>query len=182
MARKKVNKFNPENIRGISICKENNKTIYAPFYSQKAYILNENNARHYVNYIVGYIAAMVVFEMVYIFSKNLLLSLLIGLLVLVINFVYFYFNFLKKASIQSDFKKQSKDSLILRQAKMLEYDRIYTLIVCSILLVVIFYFYMLWQKLDGIYLYIVIASIVMSALYGIFNFLILLKKRQLDKK
>ena len=176
------NKYDPRLIRGISIYQEEKRTLYAPFYSKNAYIMTPNNSRHYINYIVGYIAAMVFFEIVYILSKNLLLSLCVAFGVIIINFLFFYFNFLKKAAVIENYAKKQKDSFILRQARQLEYDRIYTLIVCCILLVVIFVFYAMWQKLDGIYLVIIVLSIIMSAVYGFINLAILICKRKLDQK
>ena len=178
----KNNKYDPSTIRGISIYHEDKRTLYAPFYTSKAYIMNGNNTRYYVNYVLGYVTSMVAFEAVYIFSKNLTISLLIAAAVLISNFVFFYFNFLKKAAVIENFSKEKKDSFVLCQAKQLEYDRIYTLIVCCILLVVIFVFYAKWQDLEGIYLYIVILSIIVSAIYGIVNLAILRCKRNLDKK
>ncbi len=180
MATKK--KYDPSLIRGISIYQDNGRTLYAPFYSKKAYIMTQNNAAHYINYIVGYIAAMVFFEIAYIFSKDLLISILIAIAVLIANFLFFYFNFIKKAGVLDGYKKEEKDGFILRQAKQLEYDRIYTLIICCILLVVIFYFYALWQDLEGIYLYIIVLSIIASAVYGLVNLAILLRKRKLDSE
>ena len=176
MAQKK--KYDPSSIRGISIFKDDKRTIYAPFYSRKGYILTENNTGHYVNYVVGYIAAMVAFEFAAIFFKDTLIACLVGLAVLILNFVFFYFNFLRKAAVIEDFGRKPKENFILRQAKTLEYDRIYTLIICCILLVVIFVFYALWQDLEGIYLYIVLLSIAASAIYGFVNLAILIYKRK----
>ena len=175
-------KYDPELIRGISIYHDEKRTVYAPFYSKKAYIMTKNNAGHYISYVVGYIAALVVFEIVAIFSKSTPIATLAGILVLIINFLFFYFNFLSKAAVIENYSKAKKDGFISRQAKELEYDRIYTLIICCILLVVIFYFYALWQKLEGVYLYIVIFLGAASALYGIINVLILFKKRSMDKQ
>ena len=178
----KKNKYDPSTIRGISIYHDDKRTLYAPFYSKKAYIMTPANTRHYVNYIVGYITSMVAFEFALILSKNTVISLIAAAAVLVVNFLFFYFNFLKKAAVIDDYTRQKKEGFIIRQAKELEYDRIYTLIVCCILLVVIFAFYAKWQDLEGIYLYIVILSIIISALYGFVNLAILRCKRNMDKK
>ena len=178
----KSKKYDPSNIRGLSIYHDDKRTVYAPFYSKKGYIMTEANTRHYVTYMAGYIAAVVALEVAVIFSKNTALSIGICLLVLIINFVSFYFNFLRKAAVIEDYPKQKKDNFITRQAKELEYDRIYTLIICCILLVVILYFYALWQKLDGIYLYIVVFMIAASAIYLFINIAILIHKRKMDSK
>jgi hypothetical protein len=176
------NKYDPKTIRGISIYHDDKRTLYAPFYSKKAYIMTQGNIRHYVSYMAGYIAAMVIFEIVCILTKSIPLSLGAAVLVLIANFLFFYFNFLKKAAVIEDYTRQKKEGFIARQAKELEYDRIYTLIICCILLVVIFYFYALWQKLDGIYLYIIIFCGAASALYLVVNILILITKRKMDKE
>ena len=177
------NKYDPKTIRGISIYHEDKRTLYAPFYSKKAYILTQGNVRHYVSYMVGYIAAMVAFEVVCIFSKSIPLSIGAAILVLIANFLFFYFNFLKKAAVIENYDKVKKEeSFIVRQAKELDYDHIYTLIICCILLVVIFYFYALWQKLDGIYLYVILTCGIASAIYLVINIMILFTKRKMDKK
>lgn len=180
MAKKST--YDPSGIRGISIYHDDKRTIYSPFYSKKGYIMNENNTRHYVNYILGYVTSMVAFEIALILSKSTPLSLLAAFVVLIINFIFFNRNFLQKAAVIENYSKEKKDGFITRQAKELEYDRIYTLIVCCILLVVIFAFYAKWQYLEGIYLYIVILSIIMSALYGFINLAILINKRKMDRK
>ena len=178
----KNKKYDPSEIRGISIYHDGKRTVYAPFYSKKGYIMTESNTKHYINYMIGYIAAVVALEFAVIFTKNTPLSIGIALLVLIINFVSFYFNFLRKAAVIENYPRNKKDNFIIRQAKELEYDRIYTLIVCCILLIVIFYFYALWQKLEGIYLYIVVFIAVASVIYLIINIAILICKRNMDGK
>lgn len=177
------NKYDPKLLRGISIYQDGKRTLYAPFYTKKAYILTEKNASHYINYIVGYLAALVIFEVVLIFSKNALLSLIAAIVTLIVNYLFFYFRCLSKAGQVTDFRKvKEKEPFIQRQANQLEYDRIYTLIICCILLVVILVFYMLWQDPDGIFYYITLGTIVLSALYGIINVMILITKEKADKK
>ena len=177
------NNYDPKLLRGISIYQDGKRTLYAPFYTKKAYILTEKNAAHYINYIVGYLAALVIFEVVLIFSKNTLLSLIIAILTLIINYLYFYFRCLSKAGQVTDFHKvKENEPFIQRQANQLEYDRIYTLIICCILLVVILAFYMMWQKPEGIFFYITLGTIILSALYGFINFAIYLTKRKNDRK
>ena len=181
MANKKT--YDPSLMRGISIYQEEKRTLYAPFFSKKAYIITEKNANHYINYVVGYLAALVIFEVVLIFSRSSLLSLSAAVLALIVNYIFFYKRFLSKAAVIEDFNKTRKhESFITRQARQLDYDRIYTLIICCILLAVILYFYMLWQKLDGIYFYIVLLTIILAALYGFINVAILITKRKAEKK
>lgn len=174
----KENKYNPKTIRGINIYHDDKNTIYMPFLSNTAYILTPSNTKHYVNYIVGYLAALVIFEVVLIFSKNTLLSLLAGIGVLIVNYLFFYFNFLKKAIKIEDYELKKKDNFIRRQAKELDYNRIYTLIVCCILLVLILVFYCWWQKLEGVYYYVTLMMIVAAAIYGIINVIILICKNK----
>lgn len=177
---KKAN-YDPSSLRGVFIHQEDKRTIYAPFYSKKGFIITANNIRHYINYMVGYLASLVVFEFVSIFTKSIAISLLAALSVLVINFLSFYFNFLKKASVIENFSREKKEGFIQRQARQLDYERIYTLIICCILLVAIFAFYVWWQDLEGIYLYIVMISMVASAIYGILNVVILIYKKRNEK-
>lgn len=175
-------KYDPKTIRGISIYQDEKRTVYAPFYSKNGYIMTQSNTGHYINYMVGYLTSLVVFEIVLILSKSVPLSLLSAVLVLIINFLFFYFNFLKKAAVIENYSRQQKENFIIRQARQLEYDRIYTLIICCILLVVIFYFFTLWQKPEGLYLYIIIISGIASAVYGFVNLAILICKRKMDKE
>ncbi len=175
-------KYEPSSLRGLSIHQTGKKTVYAPFYSDKGYIINTGNIRHYINYVVGYLVSLVAFEIAVIITKNTPVSILAALAVLVINFLSFYFNFLKKASVIENFAKEKKENFIDRQAKMLEYDRIYTLIICCILLVVIFVFYAMWQHLEGVYFWIVVLCTAASVIYGILNLIILIRKRKMDEK
>ena len=66
----KKKKISPSDLNGISIYHEEKRTVYSPFFSKKAYIINENNVNQYVSYIQGYLIALIIFVVSYIIYRK----------------------------------------------------------------------------------------------------------------
>ena len=184
MANNKIQEDDISRISGISIVRNGDRLLYSPFFSNKGYIITPSNARHYTHYITGYIAALVAITFGLIFTKNLIISLLIGLLVVIIDIAFFYVKFIKTASTVTfkDTGKQTKESVIVRQARDQSYARIKELIICSILLVIIFVGYYFWQKPEDEYFWVVLISGITSFIYLLFNITVwFYKKKHFDE-
>ncbi|MBQ6334877.1 MAG: hypothetical protein IJI46_07420 [Erysipelotrichaceae bacterium] len=176
MAKKEKN-YDLNALNGISIYHENKRTVYAPFYSKKAYIINENNVSHYNTYIQGYLIAIVIFLLAQIFYRHLWVSLLLALLFMVSTFIIFKRNFLDKAAVIEDYKKPQRDNFITRQAR-LEKKNIRTIIICSPLLAAAILFNSYLNKVEGDMLYLMIFIAIIAVLYGLLHIYILLYKNR----
>ena len=176
MAKKKKT-IKPEEIKGLSIYQEEKRTIYAPFFLKKAYLVTDKNVKQYVSYIQGYLVAIVVFIIAYVIYRKVSIPLILSLLFLISSFVMFYINFLRKASVIDNFKKQKGDSFITRQADNLEIKNLWTIIIASPLLALAIMFNSYLNHYEGFMLYIMIFLSVIAVAYGILNIYILIYKK-----
>ncbi len=182
MANKKKD-YDPNQLYGMSVYHDGKHTVYSPFFSKKAFLIDKSNVRDYVNYIQGYLIAIMVFSVAYIIRKELLLPVLLSLFFLISNIVTFYMTFIKKAGIIENYKKPERDSFAVRQAKSLESKNIWTIIICCPLLAAVTMLYSYLNQYEGFMFYMMLFISVFVLLYGFLNVYILIyKKKYIDKK
>lgn len=168
-------------LNGMSIYHENKRTVYAPFYTKNGYVLTDDNCKEYKNYVTNYLFAFLIFSIVYIFTKNIVPALLLGILFLLGAIIAFYFRFIKKTLVIPNYKRPLKDNFFVRQAKNLDNKRIWTIIVCCVLLA---FFIVLNGKISnfsGSYLHLTYFFAFVSIVYGIMHLYILLLKKRIEK-
>ena len=173
---KNKKEIDPKDLNGLSIYHDEKRTVYAPFFSKKAYIITEKNIKEYISYIQGYLIALMIFAVAYIVTKNPLIGILLAVTFLISSIVVFYINFIKKASVIEDYKKEPKDSFAIRQAKSLDRKNIITIIICCPLLALAFMLNSYFNKFTGAALYLSFAAAVASLLYGALHIYILIYK------
>ena len=173
---KNKKEIDPKDLNGLSIYHDEKRTVYAPFFSKKAYIITEKNIKEYISYIQGYLIALMIFAVAYIVTKNPLIGILLAVTFLISSIVVFYINFIKKASVIEDYKKEPKDSFAIRQAKSLDRKNIITIIICCPLLALAFMLNSYFNKFTGAALYLSVAAAVASLLYGALHIYILIYK------
>lgn len=165
---KKRNKNDPESLNGLFIYHDAKRTVYAPFFSRNAYIVNKENTSQYTAYIEGYLLSLLIFSIFYIVTKNLLLSIIIALVFLFYNLLSFYRNFIKKASIIENYKKPAKQSFVARQAENLETKNLLTVIVCCFLLSLVILYNGYINRFTGVTYYLNLILSISSFIYAMF--------------
>ena len=165
---------------GMSIYHEGKKALYSPFFSKKAYIINENNISHYTSYIQSYLIAMLVFLVSYILSKKLLLSIVLTILFLGVQIFLFYRNFIKKASFIDDFKKPHRESFIERQAANMDAKACWTVIICCPLLATFIMLNAYLNHYEGFNFILMVIIALIALAYGVLHLFVLrkIKERQ----
>ncbi len=172
----------PSSLNGLSIYHDGKHTVYAPFYSRRAYILTKENAGAYVSYIQGYLVTLLVFVAAYIIYRKIWMPVILASLFLISTFVSFYLNFLRKANVIEDYRKPHRDSFVTRQAASLEEKNILTIIISSPLLAAALMFHSYLNHYEGAMFYIILAVAVVAALYGLLHVYILIYKRNNSRK
>ena len=171
-------KMDPKDLHGISIYHEEKRTVYAPFYTNKGYIITENNINHYINYIQGYLIALLIFVLTYIVYQKVWIPLLLAIIFMVSTIVVFYRNFLSRANVIENYKKPQRDNFAIRQAKSLDEKNIWTVIICSPLLAIAIMFNSYLNKYEGGMYYLMLFISVVALAYGILHIYILIYKRK----
>ena len=166
----------PSELNGLSIYHDEKRTVYSPFFTKKAYIITEKNISEYISYIQGYLMALLVFAVAYIFTGNLILSVVFGLLFMISTIVVFYIRFIKKAGVIDDYTKKERDNFIVRQAKGLDRKNIITIIICSPLLAIMLMLNSYINGFTGVTLYFSGFVALVALLYGILHIYILIYK------
>ncbi len=178
---KKNKKTDPANLNGPSVYHTDRKTVYAPFFTKKAYIITPENMKQYVSYIQGYLVSIVVFVIAYLIYRKPLIPVILMVLFMVSTVAVFYFNFIRKAAVLDNFKKPEKEGFISRQAKALDYKRIWTVIIASPLLAIAIMIHSYLNKYEGAMLYIMVFMALLAAFYGILHIFVLLNKKHNEK-
>ena len=175
---KKKRVYNPSELNGMSIYHDEKRTVYAPFFTKKAYIITEKNVNDYIVYIQGYLLGLLVFSLSYIITKNLLLSALLGLLFIISTIVVFYLSFIRKANVIENYNKKEKDSFAIRQAKYLDKKNIITIIICAPLLAFMIMVNSYINHFEGSLFYFSLFIAIVALLYGILHIYILIYKNK----
>lgn len=177
---KEKRKILAKDLHGMSIYHEDKRSVYAPFYSKNGYVLTDENCKEYRSYVTNYLFALLIFSIVYIVTKNIVPALLLGLLFLIGAIIAFYLRFLKKAAKIPNYKRPFRDNFFYRQAKNLDNKRIWTIIICCVLLAFFIVLNGKISKFEGSYLYLNTFFAIVAIVYGIMNVYILLLKKKLD--
>lgn len=177
---KEKRKVLAKDLHGMSIYHEEKRTVYAPFYTSNGYVLTDDNCKEYRNYVTNYLFAFLIFSIVYIVTKNLVPSLLLGLLFLIGAIITFYMRFIKKAAVIPNYKRPLKDNFFVKQAKNLDNKRIWTIIVCSVLLAFFIVLNGKISKFEGSYMYLTYFFAGVAIIYGIMHLYILALKKKID--
>lgn len=175
---KQKRKILAKDLQGMSIYHEDKRTVYAPFFLKSGYVLTDDNCKEYRNYVTNYLFALLIFSVVYIVTKNIVPSIILGLLFLVGAIIAFYLRFIKKTAVIPNYKRPYKDNFFNRQAKNLDNKRIWTIIICCILLA---FFIVLNGKLsnfEGSYLYLNSFFAIVAIIYGLMHVYILILKKK----
>lgn len=175
---KKNKRYDLSLLNGISIYHDEKHTVYAPYFTNNAYILTEDNVKQYVSYIQGYLVALVVFVVAYIVYRKFWIPFILAILFIVSTIVTFYLNFIRKANVIENYKRPERDSFISRQAKTLESRNILTIAISGVLLAgaLILHSYLNGFEGEMFYMMLVIATV--SFLYGLLHFYILYYKKK----
>ncbi len=176
---KKKKKYELQSLNGISIYHDDKRTVYSPFFQRKGFILSENNVHAYITYIQGYLVAPVAFFAAYIIWRNVWISLLAALVVILVTIVNFYLNFIRTASVIEDFERPVSDTFITRQAS-LEKKRLWEIILCCPILAGLIMLYSYLNGFEGGIYYIMLATAIASILYGLLHLYILFYKTKND--
>ena len=174
---KQKRKVLAKQLQGMSIYHEEKRTVYSPFFSKNGYVLTDENSREYRSYITNLLFAFLIFSLAYIFTKNIWTALLLGSLFAIGSIVSFYLKFIKKTAKIPNYKKPVKDNFIVRQAKNLDNKRIWTIIICCVLLA---FFIMLNGKInnfEGSYFYLNTFFAIVAIAYGLMHVYILIIKK-----
>ena len=175
----KKKKISPSDLNGISIYHEEKRTVYSPFFSKKAYIINENNAGQYVSYIQGYLIALIIFVVSYIIYRKPLIPVLLTLMFMASTIFIFYRNFLSKANTIDDYKKPKRASFAIRQASSLSQEEIWTIIIASPLLAAAIMYNAHLNHYEGVMYYFMLFISIVALAYGILHiYILIIKKNQ----
>lgn len=175
---KKKRELLPEDLSGMSIYHDDKRTVYSPFFLNKAYVLTKENCRRYYDYIKGYLMSLLIFGLAYIITKNILISLLLGLAFMAGTIYVFYAKFIKKAAVIPDYRKPAKDSFFIRQAKNLDLPRIWTIIICCFLLSIVIIFNGYLNGFTGAYRILNLILAIVPIVYAIMHIWILIYKKR----
>lgn len=171
-----------KNLHGMSIYHEEKRTVYAPFFTKNGYVLTDDNCKEYKNYVTNYLFAFLIFSIVYIVTKNIVPALLLGILFLIGAIIAFYLRFINKTAIIPNYKRPLKDNFFVRQAKNLDNKRIWTIIVCCVLLAFFIILNGKISKFEGSYLYLTYFFAAVSIIYGFMHLYILMLKKKIDNQ
>lgn len=176
---KEKRKILARDLQGMSIYHDEKRIVYSPFFTKNGYVLTDDNCKEYRNYVTNYLFALLIFSIVYIVTKNLVPAILLGILFMIGAIIAFYLKFIKKTTIIPNYKKPYKDNFFNRQAKNLDNKRIWTIIICCILLA---FFIVLNGKLsnfEGSYLYLNTFFAIVAIVYGLIHLYIFLLKKKI---
>ena len=168
----------PKDLNGLSIYHDEKRTVYSPFFTKKGYIITEKNINEYVSYIQGYLMALLVFAVAYIFTQNMLLSLLLAAMFIISTIAVFYMNFIRKANVIENYTKKERDNFIVRQAKGLDRKNIITIIICSPLLAIMFMVNSYINGFTGVSFYFSVLIALVALAYGILHIYVLIYKNK----
>ncbi len=175
---KQKKKVLPSQLSGLSVYQDGKRTVYAPFFTSKGYIINEDNGQHYVSYIQSYLITLLIFSVSYIITKNLLVSAGLAVFFMIGNVINFYMTFLKKAPVIDPYKKPAKDNFAVRQAKSLEVKNIVTIIVCCPILAAVLLLNGYVNKFEGFAAYLNWFTAGCALFYGLLHVYILIYKKK----
>ena len=131
---KKNRTYDLNKLGGLSIYHDDKRTVYSPFFTDKAYIITEKNVDDYIGYTQGYLLGLVIFTLAFFITRNVWISIGLGLVFIISTTAVFYFSFIKKAGVIEHYNKKEKDSFIIRQAKTLDERNLKTIIIACPLL------------------------------------------------
>ena len=177
----KRNATDPSRLSGISIYHDEKRSVYSPFFTRKAYVLNKENADQYVSYVQGYLIALLIFAVVYILYRKFFQALLMAVLFLCVNIAYFYLRFIRKAPVITDYHKKSRESFLARQARSLELRNIWTIIICCFLLSVVIIFNGYLNHFEGSSRILNGILAFISLFYGMLHIFVLIEKKKSGK-
>ena len=178
---KEKRKILAQDLQGMSIYHDEKRTVYAPFFIKNGYVLTDENCKEYRNYVTNYLFALLIFSIVYIITKNLVPAILLGILFMIGAIIAFYLKFIKKAAVIPNYKRPYRDNFFNRQAKNLDNKRIWTIIICCVLLA---FFIMLNGKLsnfEGSYFYLNTFFAIIAIIYGLMHVYILILKKKMKE-
>ena len=179
MAKQKRN-LQAKDLQGMSIYHEEKRTVYAPFFTRSGYVLSDDNCKEYKNYVTNYLFAFLIFSVTYIITKNIVPSLLLGVLFLIGAIIAFYLRFIKKAATIPNYKRPLKDNFFVRQAKNLDNKRIWTIIVCCVLLAFFIVLNGYINHFEGSYMTLTYFFAAVAIIYGLMHVYILMLKKNFE--
>lgn len=174
--------YDPKKLKGMSIYQEDKRTVFSPFYTKNGYIISQSLCKTYTNYVQGYLISLFIFALSYIIFKKIWVSLGLALAFFIGTVISFYLNFIKKATLITNFKKETKDNFIIRQAKTLPVKNIITIIVASILLSLTIMFNGYINNFTGSYFILNTSLAIVSFIYALINVYILIYKKKNNLK
>ena len=65
----KKKKILPKDLNGIFVYHEEKRTVYAPPFSRRGYIISDSNIDQYVSYVQAYLIAIIIFVVAYIIYR-----------------------------------------------------------------------------------------------------------------
>ena len=176
----KKKKILPKDLNGIFVYHEEKRTVYAPPFSRRGYIISDSNIDQYVSYVQAYLIAIIIFVVAYIIYRKLTIPILLASMFIAVNLFLFYRSFLSKANIIANYKRPKRDSFAQRQAAALDEKQIITIIIASPLLAaaIMFNSYLNGFKDEMFYMMLFISLIAIA--YGILHIYVLILKRKSD--
>ncbi|MBR0462354.1 MAG: hypothetical protein IJJ00_06555 [Erysipelotrichaceae bacterium] len=174
-----ANKVKPEELKGSSIYQEKRRTIYSDwFMKNKGYIISENDADKYYVYSLRFIGSLVILFFVIMFTGNQLYGYGAGILFYAVTTLMFYFLFLPKLAVISNFNKPKKDNFINELAKKQNQQTLTVTVILSVLIGTVIIIYAHKNNFDqtAMIAYYIIA--VMAYGYGVMNILAFIKKKR----
>ena len=178
MAKKKKKNTGADFVNGLSVFHDEKRTVYCPFFSKTGYIMTDENCGEYARFSGSFVISLLIFTILYLFTKNFLPSLIVAILYVVVASLVFYFRFIKKAPTIENYKKPVSDNYFVRQAKQLTYKRLWTIILGCIALFICLYIYGLWQGLeDASYIANLLCASCALIYSGINVYILILKKK-----
>lgn len=95
-----------------------NRVVYSNPFTKKGWIINDIDARDYLQYSmrIMYAAFGVLFG--FIFFKNVLFAFIVGLIVYLVTTGFFVFKFLPRLPVIENFEKPEQEPYIIRNAKI----------------------------------------------------------------
>ena len=175
MAKKRKTDLKDPN--GIFIYHDDKKVIYAPPFSSKGYVLNEENVRYYISHLQSFMIALLIILVAYIFTRNFPISLLLAVLFILSESFFFYRNFLSKAVFIENYKRPEKDGFIKRQAESTSEKQLKTTIIASPLLSIAIMLNSYLNGYKGAMFYLMAFIALISLAYGLLNIYILKYKK-----
>lgn len=167
----KTNQRKISELNDMFIYQSGKNYVYCGPFSNKAYILTNENAREYAVFSARYFIAISVLILLALTTTKVVLSIVVGVATFVVLEVLFRTKFLANLPVVENFVKPEKANIIEGLAGKYSKNRLIAVVVMCLALVVLIPIYAKLQNYQGAMLYL---NYVVTAGVGIFTLLVII--------